>query len=404
MTPYELHCRAFQAVARIAINVLNWDEPKQISGPGSLTELPALVKSLGLRRVLLVTDPGLMKLGLPEPLLQGFESIGVFCAVYSKTVPNPTYDNIEEAFALYKESKCEAIVAFGGGSSMDCAKMLGARAEHPDKPLEKMKGLRPLTIRHIPPLFAVPTTAGTGSETTIVAVMTDPATHTKHTVMSSGLRPKYAVLDPKLTMGLPPHITAQTGMDAMTHAVEAYIGRSNTKYTAEKARSAVQLIFQNLETAVQDGKDLEARGKMLQASYDAGVAFTRAYVGYVHGIAHAIGGLYNVPHGLACAVALPYLLDYYGEKAYARLAELADAAGIGTNAGSTEDKGKAMIQAIRDLNAGIGIPAHFDCIEEQDVPEIARRALKESNPMYPVPRLMGQSVCEEVVRGMMKNS
>jgi len=400
MTSYEFFCRAFQKLLYVGQNLWSWREPSLLRGPGSVTELSALIKSLGLRRVLLVTDAGLMRLGLPRPLLQSLESAGIFCVVYDKTVANPTITIIEEARQLYVQAECEAVVAFGGGSPMDCAKMVCYLADLPHKKAERVKGVQPIPLRRVPPLFAVPTTAGTGSETTIVSVVTDPGSHTKYTVLTPLLRPKYAVLDPALTLGLPPGLTAQTGMDALTHAVEAYLSLGRTKKTDARALEATKLIFANLEAACNDGGDMNARDGMLYASYCAGVAFTRAYVGYAHGIAHALGGLYGLPHGLACAVALPHVLAAYGPAAHARLAGLYDAAGLPPDLETPAEKGGAFIQAIRDMNARMGLPAALDCIREEDVPEIAARALKESNPLYPVPRILRQGECEGVVRGM----
>ena len=215
------------------------------------------------------------------------------------------------------------------------------------------------------------------------------------------LRPKYAVLDPELTVGLPPHITSTTGMDALTHAVEAYIGKSNTKETIAEAEEAVKLIFANLEKAYTDGKDLEARGNMLKGSYLAGRAFTHAYVGYVHAIAHNLGGLYGTPHGLANAVILPYVLDYYGDCIYPQLAKLADIAGVSAPGMSTADKGKAFIAAIRQMNENMNIPSTFDMIKEEDIPLLVQRALKEGNPLYPVPKIMDAKDCEAVIRSFM---
>ena len=396
MSAYELYCRIFQKIVLLGQSLWNWKEPALVKGPGSVMELPPLIKSLRIKRVLLVTDSNLMKIGLAAPLLFRLAQAGVYCVVYCETSADPSTRNIEDALRLYRENRCEAIIAFGGGSPMDCAKMAGLSFAYPRKELKKIRGVQPAMLRVPPPLFAVPTTAGTGSEVTLAAVVTDPGTHRKYTVLTPKLRPTYATLDPELTAGLPPHITAATGMDALTHAVEAYIGRSNTKHTAAKALEAVGLIFRNLETAYQDGKNIKARENMLQASYDVGVAFTRAYVGYAHGIAHALGGLYNTPHGLANAVILPYVLDFYGASAYSRLADLADAAGIAGEGAA--QKARAFIQAIRDMNARMGIPAAFDCIKEEDVPTIACRALRECNPLYPVPKIMKQMECEEIVK------
>jgi len=398
MTAYELYCRAFQKIFYIGQNFWEWIDPKLLKGAGRVMELPALIKSRKIDRVLMVTGPTVTKIGLTAPLLRGLEDAGIFCAVYSETCADPSTKNIEEALQLYRENRCQGIIAFGGGSPMDCAKMVGLAYAYPRKGTKKLRGIQPIMLKGTPKLFAVPTTAGTGSETTIAAIVTDPNTHRKYSVLTPKLRPNYAVLDPELTVGLPPHITAATGMDALTHAVEAYIGKCNTPRTKKAALHAVPLIFQNLEPAYRDGGNLEARENMLQASYDAGIAFTRAYVGYVHGIAHAIGGLYNVPHGLACAVILPHVLTFYGTAAHKRLADLADAVGITCDGQTLSEKAKAFIQAIRGQNARLGIPAGFDCIREEDIPTIAAQALRESNPLYPVPKIINQAQCEALVK------
>jgi len=371
-----------------------------LRGPGSVGELPSLIKSLGLRRVLLVTDPGLMRLGLPRPLIQGLEKAGLFCVVYGKTAENPTTRNIEEAREVYTGAKCQCVVAFGGGSPMDCAKMVCFLAGAPYRKAHRVKGVQPILLRRTPLLFAVPTTAGSGSEATIAAVVSNPDTHMKYSVISPRLRPKYAVLDPALTLGLPPRFTSQTGLDALTHAVEAYISLGRTKRTDARALEAVELIFANLDAACSNGGDMGARDAMLYASYCAGLAFTKAYVGYAHGIAHALGGLYGLPHALACAVALPHVLEAYGPCIHARLAALYDAAGLAPDPETTAEKAEAFLRALRIQNMSLGIPARFGCIRAQDVPKIAAHALKESNPLYPVPRIWRQRECEGVVRGM----
>jgi alcohol dehydrogenase class IV len=397
MSAYAFYCRAYQHIMKVATNFLNWTEPQLLKGPGAVKELPQLIKSHGLRRVLLVTDPGLRKLGLPDGLLKALEEAGIVCTVYAETNANPTIPNIEDALKLYKQSNSEGLIAFGGGSPMDCAKGVGARVARPKKAVPQLRGLLKVN-KKLPPFYAIPTTAGTGSEVTLAAVVSNPETHEKYPINDPKLRPKYAVLDPELTLGLPPHITSTTGMDALTHAVEAFIGHSNTKHTAEAALDATKLIFKYLERAYANGKDLEARENMLIASYNAGVAFTRAYVGYVHGIAHNLGGLYNVPHGLANAIILPYVLDYYGSAAHARLAILADAAGVAKPGQSDAEKAEAFIAEIRAMNARMNIPDSFDCIKESDIPTVAARALKESNPLYPVPKLMTLNDCVGVIK------
>jgi len=402
MTLYEFGCRAFQKLAAFGRMLWFWKDPQLLKGPGSAEELPALIKSLGLRRVLLVTDPGLMKLGLPGPLLRGLEKEGVFCAVYDQTRADPDTDEIEAALRLYRREKCGGVIAFGGGSPMDCAKMVAFCAAPPARKPRSVRGIQAVPLRKPPKVFAVPTTAGTGSEITIAAVVTDPRTHAKYSVLSPLLCPKYAALDPLLTVGLPPHITGQTGMDALTHAVEAFIGRGHTKLTDARALEAVALVLANLEAAYTDGGNIAAREAMLYASWCAGAAFTRAYVGYVHGIAHALGGLYGTPHGLANAVILPHMLDWYGRSAHARLARLAEAAKLCDENASDAEKAAGFIAAIREMNLRMKIPEGFDCIREEDIPLLAARAIKESNPLYPVPKIMRGAECENVIRSLMK--
>lgn len=264
----------------------------------------------------MVTDKSIRNLGITERLEKSLYSAKIRCFVYDDTTANPTTDNVESAVKMYVKNKCSALIGFGGGSSIDCAKAVGARIAKPKKSLQKMKGI--LKVRKkLPLLAAVPTTAGTGSETTLAAVITDSRTRHKYPINDFVLIPKYAVLDPEVTRSLPKSITATTGMDALTHAVEAYIGRSTTKGTRAQAIEAVQLIFDNIFKVYENGNDMEARKNMLYASYLAGCAFTKSYVGYVHAVAHTLGGRYNVPHGLANAVLLPYVLeDYRAQAAY----------------------------------------------------------------------------------------
>ncbi len=394
--------RTYQVVFKFATSTpfFDWSEPFVLEGPGAIRKLPEFIKSKGLNKVLVVTDKGLMSIHLLDSLFEEMDKIGLGYVVYDGTQPNPSIQNIEDAKQLYLDNNCEGVIAFGGGSPMDCAKIAAARVTNPKKPVKKMRGLLKITHK-LPPLFAVPTTAGTGSEVTLAAVVSDPETHEKNACNDPKLRPKYAVLDPELTVGLPPHITSTTGMDALTHAVEAYIGRSNVKSTEAYAEKATKMIFDSLEKAYADGKDIEARNNMLWASYYAGMAFTRAYVGYVHAIAHNLGGHYGIPHGLANAVILPYVLEYYGETAYARLAKLSVIAGVKLD-GSDKEKAEAFIEAIKTMNRNMNIPDKFDCIKEEDIPVIVERALKEGNPLYPVPKIMNAADCEAVIRRLMK--
>lgn len=394
--------RTYQFVFKVVMStdLFDWSEPETLEGPGAVKKLPAFIKAKGLKNVLIVTDKGLMGLHLLDGLFEKLDEEGVKYVVFDGVQPNPSIENIEDARQLYLDNACDGVIAFGGGSPMDCAKAAAARVTNPKKSVRSMRGVMKLTHK-LPPLFAVPTTAGTGSEVTLAAVVTDESTHEKNAINDPRLRPKYAVLDPELTVGLPPHITSTTGMDALTHAVEAYIGRSNTKSTEMYAEKAVKMIFDNVKKAYDDGKNIDARNEMLKASYYAGMAFTRAYVGYVHAIGHNLGGMYHVPHGLAMAVILPHVLEYYGESAYPRLAKLAVISGVKTD-GSAEEKAKAFIEAIKQLNKDMNIPDGFEQIQEKDLPILVERALKEANPLYPVPRIMDKADCERVIRGLMK--
>ena len=378
---------------KAASAVLPWREPEILHFDNGTRDIGAFVAKKAYKKVLVVTGPNVYKRGLADELIKGLEENGVPYALFNRVVNNPTIDNIEEAFALYKAEGCDAIIALGGGSPMDLAKVVGARAAKPRKPVKKMKGLLKI-MKRIPDLYAIPTTAGSGSETTIAAVVSDSVTHEKYPINDLSLIPRYAVLDPRLTAALPPQTTATTGMDALTHAVEAYIGRSNTQKTKENAEKAVKLIFDNLLTAYEHGDDLTARENMQKASYYAGVAFTRAYVGYVHALAHALGGFYGTPHGLANSVLLPVVLEYYGESAHEPLARLAEIVGI--TDGDDAAKATKFIGAIKEMNAKMLIPATIDGIDPADVPEMAKRAAAEGNPLYPVPRLLGADELEKI--------
>lgn len=392
--------RICQKTLKIAMCFMNWSEPELLEGEGAVLRLPKFIKNRGIARVLVVTDKGLMNLHLLDSLFEELKKEDISYFIYDGVKPNPTITNIEECKDVYINNKCQGIIAFGGGSPMDCAKVAAARVVKPKKSVRSMRGYLKIN-KKLPPFFAVPTTAGTGSETTLAAVVTDPETHEKNAVADICLRPKYAVLDPNLTVGLPPHITSTTGMDAYTHAIESYIGKSNVKSTIRYAEEAVKLIHDNLEKAYNDGKNIEARNNMLKASYLAGNAFTRAFVGYVHAIAHNLGGLYNTPHGLANAVVLPYVLEWYGSSIYKKLAKLADIIAITNEKMSIEEKAKAFIEDIKRMNKAMNIPEKFDFIKEEDINTLVKRALKEGNPGYPVPKIMDTKDCENVVRSIM---
>lgn len=385
------YCRTYQTIFKIALPLLPYRKPKIID---SVKRIPDVLAKKKCDTVLIITDAGIMKLGLTERLENALDNSNIPYYIYDKTVANPTTTNVAEAVEVYKEHNCNAIIGFGGGSSIDCAKAVGACIAKPNQPLSKMKGILKVH-KKLPLLIAIPTTAGTGSETTLACVITDAETRHKYPINDFPLIPKYAVLDPNVTLSLPPSITATTGMDALTHAVEAYIGNSTTYGTRKDATMAVELIFNNLDTAYSNGNDITARRNMLKAAFYAGCAFTKSYVGYVHAVAHSLGGEYNVPHGLANAVLLPFVLEEYGESIYKKLHELAIAAGIADKETSDEDAAKAFIQAIKDMKLRYNIDDTIDGIKEEDIPKLAKYADKEANPLYPVPVLMDAKELEK---------
>lgn len=386
----KIFCRAFQIAFRAALPILPYREPKTVS---SCSDLGDVFKKEGSTSVLVVTDAGIVKNGLTNSLENILKKNKIGYTVYDKTQPNPTVDNVEDALKLYNKNKCDTLIAIGGGSAMDCAKAVGARVAYPNKTVGKMGGILRV-LRRLPTLIAIPTTAGTGSETTLAAVITDDKTHRKYALMSFPLIPRYAVLDATLTYTLPPHMTSTTGMDALTHAVEAYIGRSTSKETRRLALEATKLVFENVEKAYVNGNDHKARENMLHAAYKAGVAFSKSYIGYIHAVAHSLGGKYGTPHGLANAVIMPYVLESYGKCVYKKLHRLGVAAGVCSGEENREEGAKKFIEAIKALNAKMNIPDKITGIKQEDISELARHAEREANPLYPVPKLMTRKELE----------
>lgn len=392
-TMYKVFCRAFQGVMVIGQYFMGYRMPEYIEGAGSIAKLPEMIRAKGADNILVVTDNGLLKLGLPDAMFKGLDEAGIKYTVFSDLEPNPTSNDVEAGFKAYKENGCKALVAFGGGAPMDCAKAIGAKVAHPRRKVSQLQGILRV-LKRIPPFFAIPTTSGTGSETTLAAVITDSETHRKASINDPSILPKYAILDPELTVGLPPFVTATTGMDALCHAVEAYTNKAyNTKIENELAIEAVRLIHDNLLTAYKDGSNLEARQNMQKAAFFAGRSFTRGCVGYVHAIGHTLGGLYHVPHGLAMSILLPHVMRQFGSKVYDRLADLADACGI--EGADSKEKALRFIDWIEQLKADMNIPVGVDMIKDEDIPQIIEWAMKEANPLYPVPVIWEKKDFEE---------
>jgi len=374
--------------------------PMTLLGAGSSKDLCTAIAQAGAKKILIVTDAMLVKLGLVEQVTRCLDASGVAWCIYDGVEPDPTSEQVAAGLAVLRRERCDSILAVGGGSPMDAAKVIAAAATN-DKPLHKLEGL--MKVRRAPlPLYAIPTTAGTGSEVTIAAVVSDPVTHAKKFFVDPKLLPLMTALDPSLMIGLPPPITAATGMDALTHAIESYLSKTSTDQTERWASAAIRLIFANLPKAYSEGTDVEARSAMALASYYAGLAFTRTSVGYVHAIAHQLGAHYRTPHGLANATVLPHVLEFSMGPAQKRMADMARM--IGLDGSGDAALAKAFLEAVRQLARDVGIPPTLAALKAGDISAIARDALAEAHMNYPVPRYMETHDCEQLVYQLLEKS
>ena len=420
-----LFCRIYQGAMKVGMYMLPWHTPEVIEDRADSDRLLEDIKRREVERLLVVMGPNMMKRGLPVPMLEKLRANGIECEVFDRLTSDPTDAQAAEGVRLYNEKNAQGIILFGGGSPMDCGKAIAARIARPDRTIAELQGvLKVRSRRKVPVMWAIPTTSGTGSEATMAAVITDHKTHRKKSINDMAIIPHVCVLDAGLTAGLPPDITAYTGMDALCHAVEAYTNNAyNTALEKKMAKDAVKLIYENLEGAYENGSDMEKRQNMQRAAFYAGRAFTRGCVGYVHAIGHAVGGLYGVPHGKAMAILLPHVLKAFGSSAEAKLAELADHCGLsaeygvdhddrtggcacpayGAMKGKTTNNGKArlFIEWIENTKRSMDIPDRFDCIKEEDVETIAKWADAEANPLYPVPKIFDRKQLEDLVRSVM---
>lgn len=384
---------------KLLAKVLAIPQPVLFSGEGAAEKLCEAAAQMGARHVLLVTDEVLVSLGLPTRITEALERHGVAATVYDGVRPDPTYTQAEEGLALLREKDCDAVIALGGGSPIDVAKVISVMATNA-KPIHKLLGF--LKVRQLGlPLYAIPTTSGTGSEVTVAAVLSDPETHLKTQIIDTKLVPQMAALDPTLMAGMPPAVTADTGLDALTHAVESYLSRNSTAETERFALAAIRMIFENLPQAYADGQDLAARSAMAMASFYAGMAFTRTSVGYVHAIAHSLGAHYGVPHGRANAIVMPRVLRFSKRPAQQRLAEMATALGLGEADESTDALAERFIARTEELIRGLDVPDRVEALQRDDIPQIADEALREGHYNYPVPRYMSRQQCEHLIADML---
>ena len=386
------------AVNRFVLNGISYH------GHGAINEIPGIVKSKGFKKAFVASDPDLVKFGVTAKVTDLLKENGIEYELYSDIKPNPTIENVFHGVDAYKASEADFMITIGGGSSMDTGKAIGIIINNPEfADVRSLEGVAPTKKRTVFTI-AVPTTGGTGAESTINYVITDVEKKRKFVCVDPNDIPDVAVVDPDMMASMPKGLTASTGMDALTHAVEAYIGNSTTPGTRKDALMATELIFNNLDRAYTNGSDTTARKNMLKAAYYAGCAFTKSYVGYVHAVAHSLGGEYNVPHGLANAVILPMVLESYGESIYTKLHDLAIAAGVADKDMPDETAAKAFIQAVKDMKARFNIGDTIPEIKEKDIPKLAGYADKEANPLYPVPVLMDAKTLEQFYYKLMKDN
>lgn len=396
------YCRTYQFfLNKIGMPLIGIKNPPLIEGEGSIKEIASYLREKQFYRPFVLVSPNLLTSESYLALLKSLEENGYHPVSYSDVVPNPTFGCVLGAKAAFIKGNCDSIIALGGGSIMDTAKAVGALVANKIDNPEKLKGLLKVHKR-FPMLIAIPTTAGTGSETTLAAVLVNEKTKDKFSINDPHVIPTLAVLDPMVLKTLPKNIIASTGMDALTHAVEAFIGKASTRKTKSYSIQASRLILENLEAFYSNPLSQEPRGAMLKASYLAGSAFTRSYVGYVHALAHALGGFYNVPHGLANAILLPKLLRVYGKSVYKPLARLSDASGLLPYNASNKDKANAYIAHIEEMNAHMGIPKDFKgIIKEEDLEALAKHAAKEANPLYPVPKELNEKELKNILKELL---
>ncbi|VEU80655.1 iron-containing alcohol dehydrogenase [Haploplasma axanthum] len=386
--------RIYQKILKIGSYFLDFSEPIVINYEDSINDCLEIIKNEKVSNIFIVTDKNIIKLGLINSLLELLGKEKNKYNIYDEVSPNPTVKQVEVAYYQYLNTNSEVVIVVGGGSPMDLAKAILVRKAKPKKTLDQFKGI--LKVRKkLDCLIAIPTTVGTGSEATIAAVVTNEETKEKYAIMDPCLIPKYAILDPNLLRKLPKSIISTTGMDTLTHAIEAFIGNSNTRKTKEYSKEAIKIVFNDLEKAYNG--DFSSLKEMQYASYKAGVAFTRAYVGNVHALSHALSAYYHLPHGYTNAVILPHILKYYGKKVDKKLSVIYDYLYEDRNLSKSE-KAKFIIDKIENMNKNMDIPRGFKgIIKDEDIDSIINHAYHEANPLYPVPVIFSKNDFRKII-------
>lgn len=359
-----------------------------LMGIGCHRELGAKIKSLGCQAPFICTDEGMTKVGMTKKICDLIvQDTGFQPVVYDQTVPNPTDKNVEDGLAVYKKNKCDMIITLGGGSAHDCGKGIGILVGNGGK-IGDYEGVD-LSTKPMPPFIAINTTAGTASEMTRFCIITDTARRVKMAIIDWRVTPTIAINDPLLMAGMPPFLTACTGMDALTHAIEAYVSTIATPVTDACALQAIELIAGYLRPAVARGDDLEARDKMAYAEFLAGMAFNNASLGYVHAMAHQLGGFYNLAHGMCNAILLPHVSRFNLIARLERYADIAVALGENIEGLSLREAGEAALEAIEQLSEDVGIPDGLAelGVKEEDLKSMSQNAMKDAcgftNPRRP---------------------
>ncbi|MFA8298673.1 MAG: L-threonine dehydrogenase [Hyphomicrobiales bacterium] len=352
--------------------------PVSVMGPGSLKDATKDIATMGFKKALIVTDKPLVEIKLVDKLTAELDESGIEYVIFDETQPNPTVSNVNNGLAMLKENNCDFVISFGGGSPHDAAKGIALLATNGGD-IKDYEGLNKSSKPQLP-LVCVNTTAGTASEMTIFSIITNEDTHVKMALVDKHFTPIMGVNDANLMVAMPKSLTAATGMDALTHAVEAYVSTAATPITDACALQAVTLITNNLKAAVENGEDIKARDNMAYAEFLAGMAFNNASLGYVHAMAHQLGGFYDLPHGVCNAILLPHVETYNAQVSAARLKAVASAMGVDVAAMSDDEGAKAAINAIKELSKSINIPSGLKelGVREEDFDTLATNALKDA--------------------------
>lgn len=390
--------KAIMQVLKLAGKLIPQTQPFIFSGKDAALALTKLIIEQDKQHVFIVTDAVLNKLGIANKICEQLALHNVNVTVFDQVTPDPSESVVNDGIALLKAQQCDLVLAIGGGSSIDAAKMMAVLA-HSGQTIKGVAGL--LKIKKFGlPLCVIPTTSGTGSEVTMAAVITDTDSQSKSLIVSPKMLAMATALDPLMMSGMPAKITADTGFDALTHAIEAYLSTYANAQTDQFSLTAIKVIFKQLPQCYHHGDDLDARQALALASCYAGLAFNKTNVGYVHAISHQIGAKYHSPHGFTNAVVLPFILEFYCQSCEQRLAEMAAAIGINTSLMSADEAAKQFIRAVKTLQKEVAIPAKLACINQQDITELSKSALQEAHYFYPVPKYLTRQQCETILHNL----